>query len=92
MTDPIYRYTYTSRRDGRRYTARVTLHSRHENEGVVLLFLRAIGPWPDRKDLTELAEAAEKKGTPLVSGVMLPAEDEDEWREANLRPEEGWKG
>ncbi len=90
MSDPVYRYTYTSRRDGKRYTVRCTLHLRHENEGSVILFLRAIGRWPDREDLAALADAAEAKGTPVVSGILLPLEDEAEWRATNLRAEEGW--
>ncbi len=90
MSETVYRYTYTSRRDGKRYTVRCVLHQRHEREDTVLLFLRAIGRWPDREDLAELADAAEAKGTPMVTGILLPLEDEVEWRAANLRAEEAW--
>lgn len=94
-TESIYRYTYTSPlAKGGRFTARVTLYERMEHQGMILLLLRPIGRWPDREDLSELADEAEKQGVPMVKGVLLFPENEVKWREENLRPEDSgeWAG
>lgn len=92
MTTPdptVYRYAYTSRRDDKRYIARVTIHDRYEVNDLIVLMLRPVGRWPDREDLNALADETERRGIPMVSVILLTHENEAAWCEANLRPEDG---
>lgn len=82
---PVYRYAYTSKRDSKRYVVRVTIYERIVKDDIVMLMLRAVGAWPDRDDLAKLAAT----GIPMCAVIILAVEDEDEWRGANLKAEEG---
>lgn len=86
---PIFRYSYSSKRDGKRYTARVVLYARIEKEGHALLLIAAVGRWPDREDIGALADLCEAKSTPMCTAILLPLEAEADWIAQNLRPEEG---